>query len=274
MSPDSTHFVLRVISLGAGVQSTTMALMAAAGELRPMPDCAIFADTQWEPSGVYEHLEWLEKQLPFPVHRVTAGSIREAIVSKTNTTGGRFSSVPYFTGNGGMGRRQCTSEYKIAPIEKMQRQLLGYPSRARIPHRSAEIWIGISTDEIQRMKDARNKWQVNRWPLIEAGMSRRDCLKWCADRGFPAPPKSSCIGCPYHSDRQWREMRDTDADAWEDACKVDKLMRSNGSIRGMQNLEYMHRSLKPLAEVDLSTPVERGQVEFGFLQECDGMCGL
>ena len=37
--------MLRVISLGAGVQSTTMALMAAHGEIGPMPDCAIFADT-------------------------------------------------------------------------------------------------------------------------------------------------------------------------------------------------------------------------------------
>jgi len=30
--------VLTVISLGAGVQSSTMALMAAAGEITPMPD--------------------------------------------------------------------------------------------------------------------------------------------------------------------------------------------------------------------------------------------
>ena len=50
---------LRVISLGAGVQSTTMALLAAHGEIQPMPDAAIFADTGWEPAAVYRHLEWL-----------------------------------------------------------------------------------------------------------------------------------------------------------------------------------------------------------------------
>ena len=38
-----------IISLGAGVQSSTMALMAAHGEIGPMPDCAIFADTGAEP---------------------------------------------------------------------------------------------------------------------------------------------------------------------------------------------------------------------------------
>ena len=49
---------LRCLSLGAGVQSTTMALMAAHGALTPMPDCAIFADTGWEPEAVYDHLDW------------------------------------------------------------------------------------------------------------------------------------------------------------------------------------------------------------------------
>ena len=40
--------MLRILSLGAGVQSTTLALMAAHGEVEA-PDCAIFADTGWEP---------------------------------------------------------------------------------------------------------------------------------------------------------------------------------------------------------------------------------
>lgn len=64
--------MLTVISLGAGVQSSVMALMAAKGQIKPMPDCAIFADTQAEPDHVYEWLDWLETQLPFPVYRVTA----------------------------------------------------------------------------------------------------------------------------------------------------------------------------------------------------------
>jgi len=58
MTPiDDAVVKLRVLSLGAGVQSTTMALMAAHGEIMSMPNCAIFADTGWEPKAVYEHLE-------------------------------------------------------------------------------------------------------------------------------------------------------------------------------------------------------------------------
>lgn len=265
---------LRVISLGAGVQSSTMALMAARGEIGPMPDCAIFADTGWESLRVYEWLSWLEKQLPFPVHRVTAGNIRDHIIAKQNTTGQRFASVPWFTENGGMGRRQCTKEFKIAPLERKQRELLGYGKGKRIPAGAAEVWIGISTDEIQRMKDARNKWQVNRWPLIEARMSRQDCLRWMMERQYQTPPKSSCIGCPYHSNAQWRELRDYQPEEWADAVAVDAALRANAPVRGKRHAEYMHRSLKPLSEVDLSTAAERGQIEFGFLQECDGMCGV
>ena len=67
-----------VISLGAGVQSSTMALMAARGLITPMPDAAIFADTQDEPASVYRWLDWLEKQLPFPVNRVTRGRLSTA----------------------------------------------------------------------------------------------------------------------------------------------------------------------------------------------------
>ena len=70
-----------IISLGAGVQSSTMALMAAKGEITPMPDCAIFADTGWEPVRVYEWLDWLETQLPFPLYRVSKGNLREDIVN-------------------------------------------------------------------------------------------------------------------------------------------------------------------------------------------------
>ena len=71
---------LRVLSLGGGVQSTTLALMAAHGEIGPMPHCAVFADSGWEPKAVYEHLRWLMSPnvLPFPVHTVSGGDLRRS----------------------------------------------------------------------------------------------------------------------------------------------------------------------------------------------------
>jgi hypothetical protein len=260
---------LTVISLGAGVQSTAMALMAAHGEITPMPDCAIFADTQWEPAAVYRHLDWLCGVLPFPVHRVTAGNIVEHIERNPNCSGQRFASVPWFTENGGMARRQCTREFKVEPIAKEVRRLLGFRPRQRIPEKAVEMWLGISSDEAMRMKPSFNSWQVNRWPLIEKGINRRRCLAWIDAHSYPTPAKSSCIGCPYHSDEHWRRMRDYAPDEWEEACRVDKVLRNGG--HKMKYAQFMHRSLVPLAEVDLS-PRDWGQMDL-FNNDCEGMCG-
>ena len=54
--------IIKVLSLGAGVRSSTVLLMSYHGEL-PLLDAAIFADTQWEPKAVYEHLEWLKQEV-------------------------------------------------------------------------------------------------------------------------------------------------------------------------------------------------------------------
>jgi hypothetical protein len=253
--------MLTVISLGAGVQSTTMALMAAHGEIQPTPDCAIFADTGWEPKAVYEHLTRLEAALPFPVHRVSAGNLREYIVAgRAVRSANRYSVVPWFTAKGGFGKRQCTSNFKIEPLARKQRELMG-------PRGEAEVWIGISLDEAIRMKPARKRWQRNRWPLIERQMTRRDCVKWLTRHGWTAP-KSACIGCPYHSDNQWRDLRDNSPDEWADALEVDRAIRMQ-----RRTPQYMHRQRVPLDQVDLSTPEERGQLNM-FNNECEGMCGV
>lgn len=267
---------MRVLSLGAGVQSTTLALMAARGEIEA-PDYAIFADTGWEPAEVYRHLDWLETQLTFPLIRVSAGSIRTDIEARSLSRSGRFASVPWWVmgadGRAAPGRRQCTAHYKLEPIQRECRRLLGLAPRQRAAAGAVVMLIGISTDEAARMRPARVRYITNTWPLIEAGMSRRDCLRWLAERQYPEPPKSACIGCPFHSDAMWRDMRDNRPAEWADALAADALIRDAGTARGMANQQFMHRSLRPLADVDLRTRGERGERDL-FQMECEGMCGV
>jgi len=264
-----------VLSLGAGVQSTTLALMAAHGEIGPMPDCAIFADTGWEPQAIYEHLAWLTSPnvLPFPVHIVSDGNIREGLVR--GAQGERWASIPAFTksasGTVGMIRRQGTKELKIVPICRKVRELIGLAGKRSPNHPVVEQWIGISFDEVVRMKMSVEPWQVNRFPLIEMGMTRRDCLRWLERNGYPAPPKSSCIGCPYHSDSLWRQMREEDPDAWDDAVVIDRMIRTG--FRNLRGEVFLHRSCLPLDEADLDTLADKGQLDL-FADECDGMCGV
>jgi len=258
--------MIRVLSLGAGVQSTTVALMIKHGDLPPV-DCAIFADTQWEPKSVYEHLDWLESILPFPVYRVSQGNLRTDTLAKTNSTGQRFASVPWFTlgknGKQGMGRRQCTAEYKLRPLQRKVVELLG----SKRPKGGCEMLIGISQDEAWRSKPSRVQYIINTFPLLEKRMDRRACLKWLEERQYRVPPKSSCIGCPFHSDAQWRSLT---TDEFADAVEVDKAIRHQPK---MSHQQFMHSSRKPLDKVDFSTSEERGQLNL-FINECEGMCGV
>jgi len=256
---------LQVISLGAGVQSSVMALMAARGELTPMPSASVFADTQWEPAGVYAHLDWLGQQLPFPTYRVTQGNLRADALSDE-----RSASMPFHVlnpdGTKGFARRQCTSEYKLRPLRRKMRELAGLAKGQRSKGIAVISWIGISTDEAIRMKPSFDKWCENRWPLIEQRMSRGDCMAWFA-RNYPGRTlaKSSCIGCPYHSNEHWRALKQTDE--WNDAVEFDRLSRRNERMRGKL---FLHSPLVPLDQADLE---HEGQADL-FGDECEGMCGV
>ena len=253
------------LSLGAGVQSTVMALLADENRFGEKPDYAIFADTGWEPVAVYEHLEWLKTQLSYPVVTVSAGNIRSDSLTGIEKQS-RFASMPLFLKDGGMGRRQCTFDYKIQPIRKGIRRLLKVKARERIKESHIQ-WLGISTDEIQRMKDSGMKWLVNQWPLIDIRMSRDDCLAWFA-RHYPDRQliKSACVACPYKNNHEWNQLT---ADEFKQAVEFDNAMRNHSKMRLEQ---YVHRDRKPLSEVDLSRPEDHGQIS--FLDECDGMCGV
>ncbi len=188
----------RYLSLGAGVQSSTLLLLAAQARIPPF-DAAIFADTSWEPAAVYQHLDRLTgiaEQAGIEIVRVSTGDIRADALDPAH----RFASMPLFTlgptGERGMARRQCTSEYKIRPIKVEVRRRLGYPHATRVPAGvRAEMAIGISLDEIGRTRDSDVGYMRNIFPLLDLRWRRDDCLRYLHQHGLGDTPKSSCVGC-------------------------------------------------------------------------------
>lgn len=271
---------IHIISLGAGVQSSTMALMAAVGEITPMPQCAIFADTQDEPESVYTWLVWLEKQLPFPVHRVSKGKLSTQALKMRTTKDGRsftVTSIPYFTLSktnqiGKIPHRTCTADFKIYPLLKAARKIGGIKRGQKTV--GVIQWIGISVDEISRCKDSRESWAQSRWPLIELRMTRQNCLAWMKRKGFPEPPRSACVFCPYHSDAEWRRLKTSEPEAFERAIAFERAcQKQKGLTDNFHSELFLHKSCKPLDQVDFSTEEERGQTNM-FNNECEGMCGV
>ncbi len=272
-----------VISLGAGVQSSTMALMASRGELLGIEvDFAIFADTQDESKKVYEWLDWLEKQLRFPVYRVTNGKLSEKALEMRVTEDGRIFpkvSIPFhvLTADGKRSmvtHRNCTSDFKIKPILKELRSRCGVKRGQKTA--TVTSLIGISYDEMQRMKNSRDAWVLNRWPLVEMKMRRQNCIDWMQKNGYPQPPKSACVYCPFKSADLFRQMQIEDPESFSKAVLMEKetnRLRTSGSdVR--RNEYFVYRSCKPLDQIDFRSDVERGQGLLDFGDECDGMCGV
>lgn len=266
---------MRVLSLGWGVQSFTLAAMSALGHIDPL-NCAIHSDTNFERKGTYAFASkwtpWLES------HGVKIVTTRAEDNEDLRVNGligipARTSSGEALVGDkaikssGGQLRRMCTNDWKIAPMRREISKMLKAQDAKKSPG-IVEMWLGISLDEFQRMKPADVKYISHRWPLIELNMTRQNCIDWLLAHGLEVPPKSFCTFCPYHKKAAWVEMReDADGSDWKQAVWADGLIRK---ARPPFDL-YLHSSRKPLAEaVVLSSQIKLPEPDEN--EECAGVC--
>ncbi|HNQ32014.1 MAG TPA: hypothetical protein PKJ68_06025 [Candidatus Woesebacteria bacterium] len=251
---------LKVISLGWGVQSFTLAAMVALGELPPV-DFVIHADTTHESSWTYAFAEkatpWLE------AHGVKVVTVQPAETKNRafDDYGGVFIPAYTFSSKGNAQlNRQCTGDWKIAPMRR-------YFQKVR-NGRPIEMWLGITTDEIQRAKTSDVKYIQNRFPLIEKNMSRFDCVAWLTAHNLEVPKRSSCTFCPYHNTENWKLIMSSEPDRKE-AIEHDRAIRK---VRPPFDL-FIHPARVPIDEIDFRTAEEKGQLSL-WDNECDGICGV
>lgn len=251
---------MKIIGLGWGRDSFTVAAMSALDELEKV-DYAIFADTTHEFSGTYEFAKrwtpWLEER------GVKVVTVINPEVNGVADNGHGGTSIPAYTitpkGDGRINR-QCTHDWKIAPIRRFL--------QAHRNGKSVEQWIGISLDEFQRMRVSDVQYISNYYPLIDHNMTRNDCVKWLKSHKLEIPPRSACTFCPFHSTKEWHDIKASPMD-WMEAVEVDRAIRK---ARPPYDL-FVHPSRKPLEQVDLRTEQERGQMSL-WDDECSGVCGV
>lgn len=188
----------RVLSLGAGVNSTAILVLYAAGEIQL--DVAIFADTGGEHPETYSYIDRViiplckESNLPFIVVRSKLGSLYDYYFSR------QIIPTVYF--------RQCTSKWKIRPIRKYCKENFGE-------------WInilGIDAGERRRVRS----WDGFEFPLVEQGLGRRSCKRIIADHGLVVPRKSGCFYCPFQGRDQWLQLLREHKDLFVLAEKLEK----------------------------------------------------
>mgnify|MGYP003139511014 CR=1 FL=1 len=273
---------LRILSLGAGVQSSTLALMIEKGEI-PMVDAGIFADVKAEPQEVYDWLKYLQSQITkFPIYIVSYRDLKKDILDASK---GEFKAftAPFFTKNiqtqkKGMLQRQCTADYKIKPVIQKIRSLLGLKKgEKRKKGTNVELLMGISKDEVQRMKINPIKYIKNIYPLIDKNFRRSNCLDWIKKHNYPKPPRSACTFCPFHSNLEWKQIKKNKKE-WEEVVALDKAIRNqerfkekNKGSASLKDELFLHRSCKPIDEVEFDEKTDQLDL---FNNECEGMCGV
>jgi hypothetical protein len=130
-----------------------------------------------------------------------------------------------------------------------------------------EMWLGISLDEIERMKLSNYHRITYRYPLIDERITREDCKRYLEDKDFMNVKKSSCVFCPYHSNQQWKEIKSNYPEEWKKVLKVDNKIRDL-TKKGIKDKLYLHSSRKPIEEAYL----QEDQEELFMCEE--GYCGI
>ncbi len=262
-----------MLSLGAGTQSTDLLLRALRGEFDTRPDYAVFADLSNEPKGVYRYLDWfipfVDKEYGFDIQVISFNIYQDCLDfldGKTKRSDGIPLHLKLHNGKRGLLRRQCTGYYKIAPVRR-------FIKKNWQPGEKVELWLGISYDEMQRMKDSGRKWIYHRYPLVEKKIKRKDCITNFKKHGLPLPIRSSCTICPYHSNEYWYWLYVNEPESFETAVYLDERVRHYPGIDYGEC--YLHRSCKPLKEAiqDIINKKESLQDPLPELvDECDGVC--
>jgi len=269
--------VLNVLSHGAGVQTSAMVYMVLDG-LIEKPDLIVFADPQWELKETYKYLHKLMddvKKAGIPMIIDTIGNIYEDTMNSA-TTGERAPSMPFYTedsiGEEGIVSRQCTNDYKINVVRRAARQFLGLKPRQKLKNKIV-MWQGITTDEVERIKISHEKMIDYHYPLFDLGLDRLDCMNYLSKNGYGVPPKSSCIGCPFHSRQTWVDIATNYPDEFQTAVTLDHAIRNHPKFKSQL---FLHKSRLPL---DIAVQMDSMQTDLfydyeGFINDCSGNCGV
>jgi len=274
---------LRVLNLGAGVQSSVLLMKMLDYEIK-RPDVAIFADTGNEPNEVYD---WLNKLIKLCKNEIDIQIVKNVdntgnLVQDIQSPSGRHSLIPVHIkgqdGTNGIGRRTCTYEYKIRPVTERIRNILNVNN---LRGKCVEQVFGISFDEIQRAKRPANKWAIHCYPLVENRITRDDCKHYFKHKDIGTPPRSACIMCPYHDNQEWKHLKKNYPNEFKKAIEFDEWLRNGKTDSpykekfyklGKNSKMFIYKGRIPLKEATFEEPSDyQGTL---FDDECEGMCGV
>jgi PP-loop superfamily ATP-utilizing enzyme len=186
--------VATVISYGGGVQSTALVVLAMS-EGWDVDEIVHVDLLDAESPATREYVarfrEWLRRD-----HGRDITIIERDLYGDMLARPG-FTPVPWHGRREKfMLKRQCTREYKVAPLARYLYD--------RYPAGRIGLMLGISVDEYHRMRDSSAARIEHVYPLVDRRLTRWQCREIVERAGLAVPWKSSCWFCPYRSSvSQW-----------------------------------------------------------------------
>lgn len=260
---------MKILSFGAGMQSTALALMSCqnaaakhAGRAQPYPlvpiyDSVIFCDLGFEPPWVAQQEEFVHgacdsvgiayKKLAAPLYQdLTRDFGKKRVVS-----------IPWWTlsedGHKAKMPRNCTLDYKVQVISKYVRwEVLGYKKGQRLhieDKKAHEMHMGFGFEEQKWCKENPNPLFVNRFPLVEMKLERKDNYAYIKNVWGLETKASACCFCPFHRNYFFAYLKEKEPDTYRELIKVDKLLAENSPKPPMESKLFISRSRKRIAEL-------------------------
>ena len=183
---------MKIVSLSGGADSTAAAILL---KERGEEFVCLFADTGAELPETYWIIPRIARELDVKLVIVNGPTFYNKLVTRNFL-------LP------GFKVRWCTRELKGNPLDKWIRA-----------QEEPEVHIGIRADEEHRARrpiGAPTK-AVYTWPLVDAGMGKKDVLRLCESRGLLNPcykwrTNCSCFCCPFQRKRDWKNLLETHPD--------------------------------------------------------------
>lgn len=252
---------LTVLSFSGGTGSGAIAEMLLNGDLQCSTELLIVtADPGMENSRSYDYVKEMEERFRKAGfdHRIVKTDLYGDFLQACKEKRSRFDHPPFWTKNkktGSKGRLKqlCTSAYKIAPMQRLVRhKLLETYGISRHTRRLGEdivrMWIGFSVDELQRIKEAKQKYTYFQYPLIAKKMKKADVAAYYKKINRPLPPRSVCNACFANDLDYFKKMYEERPNDWKQAVEVDEACRDLSWIK-IKDECYVSSSLVPLKDL-------------------------
>ena len=261
---------MKILSCGAGMQSTALALISCENKLAaiqghpaphpivPIYDAVLFCNLGMEPP-------WVLAQVDFIQRACESAGIRFEVLDAPlyadfmkNFGERRTISIPWWTvssdGHKSKMPRNCTIDYKVEVISKFVRwTLLGYRKGQRLrseDHKSHEMHMGFSFEEQRRCKENPNPMFVNRFPLVDMGWTRADSYAYIKDVWGLETKASACTFCPFHKNYFFRHLKLHYPKDCQNVVDFDDMLERMQPHSPIRNEVYLSRSRKRIRNLE------------------------